>query len=159
MKRRKAPKLPGGGADPSCSSGQPGAEAKSNAEGPIALGSIAAVSLLCCASYCNTWGNAFSFDDNFAVVNNPDVTGDVADLRTLLTHDFWGRDISEGLSHKSWRPLTTLTFRWNYLAAGLSVGPYHAVNLALHTAVSLAFLALVHRTSGVSPHNATADCV
>lgn len=81
-------------------------------------------------------------------MKNPDVVEGAADLRTLLTHDFWGRDISEGLSHKSWRPLTTLTFRWNYLTGGLEVGPYHAVNLALHTAVSLAFLALVHRASG-----------
>jgi hypothetical protein len=59
----------------------------------------------------------FVFDDVYAVTGNVDVSG--ADgvgwiqalPRILLKHDFWGQDISKSDSHKSYRPLTTLSFR------------------------------------------------
>ena len=43
-------------------------------------------------------------------------------------------------SHKSYRPLTTLTFRANYLLDGLRPFGYHVVNVALHAAVSVLFM-------------------
>jgi len=138
---KKAPATP----TPTATAGEAGEQVEGLGWPPWAC-----VGALCCASYCNTLENEFSFDDNFAVVKNPDVSaeGGGSSLAALLTHDFWGRDILDPLSHKSWRPLTTLTFRWNFLVSGLHVGPYHAVNLALHTATSLAFLVFVHRASG-----------
>lgn len=117
------------------------------AAAPLWLGSVAAVVALCALSYCNTFDNEFSFDDNFAVVNNPDVTEGTATLTDLFSHDFWGRDIMDPLSHKSWRPLTTLTFRWNFLLTELGVRSYHIVNLVLHTATALALQVFAHRIS------------
>jgi len=126
-----------------------GDDANRNGRGaaaPLWLGSVVAVVALCGLSYCNTFDNEFSFDDNFAIVNNPDVTEGTT-LADLFSHDFWGRDILNPLSHKSWRPLTTLTFRWNFLLTKLGVGSYHAVNLALHTATALALQRFAHRVS------------
>jgi hypothetical protein len=147
MKRRRPPAKQRAPEQPSV-----GAVASTGASSPapppaLWLGSIALVAALCCVSYCNTLENAFSFDDNFAVVKNPDVVAG-SPLSVLLAHDFWGRDILDPLSHKSWRPLTTLTFRWNFLLAGLEVQTYHAINLAAHTAASIALLAFVHQASG-----------
>lgn len=42
-------------------------------------------------------------------------------------------------SHKSYRPLTVLTFRLNYLADGLNPLGYHLVNVAIHAFVSVLF--------------------
>ncbi|CAH0721513.1 unnamed protein product, partial [Brenthis ino] len=42
-------------------------------------------------------------------------------------------------SHKSYRPLTVLTFRWNYAMHGLQPAGYHLVNLLLHALVSLLY--------------------
>lgn len=42
-------------------------------------------------------------------------------------------------SHKSYRPLCVLTFRWNYLFHGLEPGGYHLVNMLLHTIVTLMY--------------------
>ena len=39
--------------------------------------------------------------------------------------------------HKSYRPFTVLTFRWNYLWSGLEAGAFHSVNVFLHCTVSL----------------------
>lgn len=42
-------------------------------------------------------------------------------------------------SHKSYRPLCVLTFRWNYFFHQLDPMGYHVVNVILHTVVSLLF--------------------
>ena len=157
MKRRRKdgqePKQRGGRPEEAASSADPAClgSALQHGDGtpPLWRGSAVAAVALCCLCYCNTFGNAFSFDDNFAIVKNPDVTtqGDTS-LADLFSHDFWGRDILDPLSHKSWRPLTTLTFRLNFLLAKLEVGSYHAVNLALHTATTLVLLVFAHRISG-----------
>ena len=109
--------------------------------------SYAVAPALCLASYSNTLSNEFSYDDNFAVLKNPDVrcrskmqlirewgilSGEWGiecivvlplltsarrgrsggtELSAILRHDYWGKDIRSPLSHKSYRPLTTLTFR------------------------------------------------
>lgn len=39
-------------------------------------------------------------------------------------------------SHKSYRPLCVLTFRWNYLLHGLEPFGYHLVNVLLHCIAS-----------------------
>ena len=53
-------------------------------------------------------------------------------------------------SHKSYRPLTVMTFRFNYLFHGLDPAGYHLVNLAAHALVTVVFyrvaLDLVLRT-------------
>ncbi|GIL43834.1 hypothetical protein Vafri_1432, partial [Volvox africanus] len=61
--------------------------------------------------YLNTIPANFAFDDSFAVIYNGDVTSDTNPLWGLLINDFWGQRISSAQSHKSWRPLTVLSFR------------------------------------------------
>lgn len=61
--------------------------------------------------YANTLHAGFTFDDNFAVVQNKDVTDLSTPLEEILQHDFWGQGIRGDQSHKSYRPLTILSFR------------------------------------------------
>lgn len=42
-------------------------------------------------------------------------------------------------SHKSYRPLCVLTFRWNYLLHGLDPYGYHLVNILFHIIVTLLY--------------------
>jgi hypothetical protein len=139
------PRQAGGARRAAAPSGE--TRSSSSDDDPVSTLSASAVVALCCVSFANTLPNEFSFDDNFAIVKNSDVTGD-SSLWDVLQHDFWGQTITSPLSHKSWRPVTTLTFRWNFWFSGLQPESYHAVNLTAHIGVSLLFLLLVHRVSG-----------
>uniref|UniRef100_A0A4W5R0N9 Uncharacterized protein n=1 Tax=Hucho hucho TaxID=62062 RepID=A0A4W5R0N9_9TELE len=48
--------------------------------------------------------------------------------------------MSEERSHKSYRPLTVLTFRLKYLFSELSSVSYHLLNVGLHAVVCVLFL-------------------
>lgn len=67
--------------------------------------------LLALGCYANSLDGEFVHDDMVAVVGNPDVTGDAASVFLLWSNDFWGRPMADPQSHKSYRPLTVLTFR------------------------------------------------
>ena len=43
-------------------------------------------------------------------------------------------------SHKSYRPLCVLTFRFNYLISQLEPMSYHLVNVMLHAVVCILFM-------------------
>lgn len=45
-------------------------------------------------------------------------------------------------SHKSYRPLCVLTFRWNYFFHELNPMGYHAVNVFLHAIVCVMFYSM-----------------
>jgi hypothetical protein len=68
---------------------------------------LVSLSLLC---FGTSFDGDFVFDDSEAIVNNGDVRGSNG-LTQLLTNDFWGHSIRSLDSHKSYRPLTVLTFR------------------------------------------------
>ncbi|KAK6042630.1 hypothetical protein COOONC_19864 [Cooperia oncophora] len=51
----------------------------------------------------------FVFDDSATVLNNPIVNGR-SSIKQVLSTDYWGQPIASPQSHKSYRPLTTLTF-------------------------------------------------
>lgn len=68
-----------------------------------AAGLAAAVSLLGVLVYVNTFDAEFSFDDNFAILYNRDVTDLTIPLKNLLQNDFWGSQITREDSHKSFR--------------------------------------------------------
>ena len=53
----------------------------------------------------------FVFDDSEAILNNKDLRPDTS-IVDLFSHDFWGSRLASKASHKSYRPLTVLTFRW-----------------------------------------------
>ncbi|XP_065308824.2 protein O-mannosyl-transferase TMTC1-like [Dermacentor albipictus] len=103
------------------------------------------VAVLC---YVNSLDGDFVHDDIVAVVGNPDVTGEnrrhALSSSSLWMNDFWGRAMADRRSHKSYRPLTVLSFRANYYANGRQVRGYHVVNVALHCACSV-LVAIVAR--------------
>jgi hypothetical protein len=76
--------------------------------------------------FANTYDGEFVYDDRLvlmhtavshcrsrAIVSNADVTG-ARPVWQVFAHDFWGVPLTHNGSHKSYRPLTTLTFRCNW---------------------------------------------
>ena len=97
---------------------------------------IATISILCYVNSC--WGG-FVFDDNEAILSNRDVTLN-SPIVDVFTNDFWGTNIFHNNSHKSYRPLTILTFRLNYWFAGdLNPFIFHLTNVIVHTVVCILY--------------------
>ena len=84
-------------------------------------------------SFANSMHGQFVIDDGSAIRTNADLRPETP-LRQLLFNDFWGRPIDSQTSVKSYRPLTVLSFRWNFALHGLRVEGYHAANVLLHAA-------------------------
>jgi len=61
-------------------------------------------------------------------------------LWSVFSNDFWGEPIHSNTSHKSYRPITILTFRLNYVIGGLDPIGYHLININLHGLNSALFL-------------------
>uniref|UniRef100_A0A3Q1FK11 dolichyl-phosphate-mannose--protein mannosyltransferase n=1 Tax=Acanthochromis polyacanthus TaxID=80966 RepID=A0A3Q1FK11_9TELE len=94
---------------------------------------VALVALLC---FINSYDGEFVFDDSEAIVNNKDLRP-TTPLNNIWSNDFWGSNLSSNSSHKSYRPLTVLTFRLNYLVAGgLHPVGFHVLNIVLHAVIS-----------------------
>ncbi len=108
-----------------------------------------ALFLLSLAVYWNSLPGDLVFDDITAIRDNKDLRDHVSPLQ-LWSHDFWGAPIHSERSHKSYRPLTVLTFRWNYYQAGGSDHPvgFHAVNVLLHAVVTLLYYELCRKVAG-----------
>jgi len=88
---------------------------------------------------------AFVYDDAGSVKRNVVVTGQVPLREGLLTRDYWGNPMTEARSHKSFRPITTLTFRLNWmLSERLGTNEteedhtfgFHLCNVGLHGVVT-----------------------
>lgn len=71
----------------------------------------ASVALAVAVCYWNGLDGDFVHDDIPAVTVNADVLG-TGPLANVVVNDFWGTPMSDPNSHKSYRPLTTLTFRY-----------------------------------------------
>ncbi|XP_032512165.2 protein O-mannosyl-transferase TMTC1-like [Danaus plexippus] len=84
-------------------------------------------------SYVNSLNGDFVHDDIPAIVTNGDVVGR-GSIRELFLNDFWGTAMVDPNSHKSYRPLTTLSFRINYALTGLKPWWWHVCNVLLHAA-------------------------
>ncbi|ERE88109.1 transmembrane and TPR repeat-containing protein 3 [Cricetulus griseus] len=91
------------------------------------------------ACYWNSLFCGFVFDDVSAILDNKDLHPSTP-IKTLFQNDFWGTPMSEERSHKSYRPLTVLTFRLNYLLSELKPMSYHLLNTVFHAIVSVVFL-------------------
>lgn len=89
--------------------------------------------------YWNSLFCGFVFDDVSAILDNKDLRS-TTPVKNLFLNDFWGTPMSEERSHKSYRPLTVLTFRLNYLFSELSSPSYHLLNVGLHAVVCVFFL-------------------
>jgi len=85
------------------------------------------------------WGK-FVFDDIEAIVNNKDVATSTP-LEQVFYNDFWGSPITSKNSHKSYRPLTVLTYRLNYWwTGGRDPFSFHLFNVLLHGLASSLYL-------------------
>ena len=72
------------------------------------------------------------FMDDAMIGRNPSVYADL-DFWRLFRTDYWGLEMFAGTwTHKSFRPLTVLTFRWNYLMHGFDSAGFHITNLCIH---------------------------
>ena len=60
-------------------------------------------------------------------------------VQNVFKNDFWGTPMNKEQSHKSYRPLTVLTFRLNYLVHELEPLGYHLVNIILHAGVTIMY--------------------
>ncbi len=89
-----------------------------------------AIALFTLIAYANSLGSSFHFDDS-AIFLDP----------WILRPGFgWGIFRLEQT-----RPLTFLTFHWNYLAGGQNPVLYHWVNLVLHVANSILLLSVARK--------------
>ena len=98
------------------------------------------------ACYLNCIACDFVFDDRLAIVDNKDVQHG-SPLAPIWTNDFWGKSLQMHDSHKSYRPLTILSFRmhtWWSLGAPRPAD-FHAVNAVLHALVCAAVAELAAR--------------
>lgn len=91
---------------------------------------------LCLMSYYNSTQCGLVFDDISAIRDNKDLRP-TTPLKNIFLNDFWGTPMRKEHSHKSYRPLTVLTFRFNYWLHELQSYGYHAINVMLHIAVCL----------------------
>ncbi|XP_068146188.1 protein O-mannosyl-transferase Tmtc3 [Drosophila tropicalis] len=94
------------------------------------------LTIACIVCYCNSTRCGLVFDDISAIRDNKDLRPHTP-LRNVFLNDFWGTPMRKEQSHKSYRPLTVLTFRFNYLLHALEPFGYHLINLLLHLAVCL----------------------
>jgi hypothetical protein len=111
----------------------------SNMSDMVLLGII---TVLC---YINSFDGQFVFDDISAIVNNRNVRTNETNLWSLFENDYWGTSITSERSHKSYRPVTVLTFRLNYLINGINPVGYHMVNVFLHLIVTQLYYKLCHK--------------
>ena len=100
----------------------------------LLAGLIAATGVLVFGN--SLWGS-FIYDDSISIVRNP---------RIRHLWPLW--DALRGLSNTptAGRPLVGLSFALNYVAGGLDVRGYHAVNIAVHVLSALVLFGVVRRT-------------
>lgn len=68
------------------------------------------IAIIAVGCYLNGIHGEFVHDDIPAITMNKDVLG-VTRVIHVFRNDFWGTPMSDASSHKSYRPLTTLSFR------------------------------------------------
>lgn len=75
--------------------------------------------------------------DEIHIMESSDINGDDTSLIDIWNNDYWGRPLSSPSSHKSWRPLSILLFR--YLKGTTAQNPlfmHRLVNIITHAAAA-----------------------
>lgn len=109
---------------------------------------------LCLLSYGSTLNGTFVFDDTVAVKQNKAINQLPTNYTAIFLSDFWGTSIASNDSHKSYRPLTSLMFHWEWMYWKLE--PYHMklINLVLHTLNTILVVIVMRNiTFSGSPNN------
>lgn len=108
----------------------------------LSCGAILSLAVIC---FVGSRHGEFVFDDSEAIVNNADVDPSGTSWAQLLRHDFWGKPVGGKTSHKSYRPLTVLSFQLDHwLAGGKHPHTFHVTNIVLHAVASLLYLLLLN---------------
>ena len=95
----------------------------------------------------------FVYDDGGTITGNPVTLGQVP-WSQLWKRDYWGKDhIASRASHKSYRPITSVSFRLNFYYSISAFGRlksrgFHIVNVALHVTVSVLVVFTAHLAFG-----------
>ena len=76
-------------------------------EFPVAAALVFVLSVVC---FAVSYDGDFVFDDSEAIVGNKDLFPETP-VSNIFINDFWGKKLDSKTSHKSYRPLTVLTFR------------------------------------------------
>ena len=96
------------------------------------------ISIIAACLYCNPVPSGYVWDDRAAIVGNADVHGSDP-IMDIFKHDFWGQNIQNYDSHKSYRPLTVLTYRINHMIHGLTAMGFHMGNVVVFMFACIAF--------------------
>ncbi|CAG9768829.1 unnamed protein product [Ceutorhynchus assimilis] len=101
------------------------------------------ISIASCAwasHFVSLWGG-FVFDDSEAIVKNKDILPSTP-IQSVFLNDFWGTAIGLNVSHKSYRPLTVLSYRLNMFFSNsrLDAFQFHTANVVLHGILSIMIL-------------------
>ncbi|KAG0424235.1 hypothetical protein HPB47_000030 [Ixodes persulcatus] len=99
---------------------------------------VVLVAAAACTAYASSLGAGLVYDDLAAIKGNRDLRPGTP-MVNLFFNDFWGTPLRKEQSHKSYRPLTVLTFRLNFAVHGIDPFGYHIVNLLLHALVCLLY--------------------
>lgn len=81
------------------------------------------------------------YDDGVAITQNGDVANTnqsiYDNIHSIVMHDFWGQDLSDDRSHKSYRPLVTLMFHleYRYLNRTNLAAIMKRINLFIHIGI------------------------
>ncbi|XP_044259420.1 protein O-mannosyl-transferase TMTC1-like [Tribolium madens] len=112
------------------------------------------VSTVAVACYLNGLNGDFVHDDIPAVTLNKDVLA-INPISHAFKNDFWGTPMADLASHKSYRPLTILTFRANFLCFSLQPVWFHVTNVVLHAAACILFTRVCLKIAAFKPPFAT----
>ena len=91
-------------------------------------------------------------DDVVAIQKNADVVSPGwTDWYNFMRHDFWGLDMFSGeWTHKSFRPVTTFSYRINWSLSGIDTSAFHVTNIVLHAIVSGLIVIFCNKTLSLS---------
>lgn len=103
------------------------------------LFAILAICFLALLCFWNVLSGEFVLDDQYTIVGH-ELIKSFSTLPKLFTSNYWGDQYPNGL----YRPLTSLSFAFNYFLNGLNPFGYHLVNLLLHIINSLMLYFLVN---------------
>jgi Flp pilus assembly protein TadD len=99
--------------------------------------------------YLNSLNGGFVFDDIRGILKNEDIRTDETSVGRLWLDDFWGGAMSREQSHKSYRPLTVLSYRYlNYAIWRLEPFSYHVINVLMHAAATGLFVKVTCMVNG-----------
>ncbi|GMU83256.1 MAG: hypothetical protein AMXMBFR47_31260 [Planctomycetota bacterium] len=113
---------------------QPSPAAPARPPSRLAPGLVA--SIIGALVYLNTLPNAFTYDDNVIIAQNPRVR-DWTDFREIWLRDWWysqysADSMTDPRRDRLYRPLTLFTFAVQYAIHGPVPLPFHLVNVLLH---------------------------